>query len=128
MLPDRLLTLWRLPLTPNGKVNRSAVAELAAQSVEEVAGTAQLPQGELETTLAAIWRELLGLSSVDRNQSFFALGGDSLLATRLVEMLGRRLGLTLSLRQLFQAPSLAALALVAEQTGRLAEETEGGTL
>ncbi|MEN6082788.1 phosphopantetheine-binding protein, partial [Chromobacterium piscinae] len=67
------------------------------------------PEGEAETTLAAIWSELLGVAQVGRHDNFFELGGHSLLAVTLVERM-RQAGLHSDIRQLFGAADLAALA------------------
>ncbi|MCG1019978.1 amino acid adenylation domain-containing protein, partial [Mycetohabitans sp. B4] len=82
MVPSAFVRLDAFPLTPNGKLDRRALpapddAALAHQAYEA-------PQGELETTLAEIWAELLGVERVGRHDSFFALGGHSLLAVRLM--------------------------------------------
>ncbi|WP_338927323.1 non-ribosomal peptide synthase/polyketide synthase (plasmid) [Mycetohabitans endofungorum] len=107
MVPSAFMRLDAWPLTPNGKLDRRALpapddAALAHQAYEA-------PQGELETTLAAIWAELLGVERVGRHDSFFALGGHSLLAVQFIERLRRR-GLSVSVRLLFEAPTLSALA------------------
>ncbi|MEN6081800.1 condensation domain-containing protein, partial [Chromobacterium piscinae] len=67
------------------------------------------PEGEAETALAAIWRELLGVEQVGRHDNFFELGGHSLLAVTLVERM-RQAGWHSDIRQLFGAADLAALA------------------
>ncbi|TJZ63961.1 non-ribosomal peptide synthetase [Chitiniphilus eburneus] len=105
MVPSVLMLLDALPLNPNGKVDRKAlpVAELSAS-----AGYVP-PQGDIETALAAIWAELLGVARVGRHDNFFELGGHSLLALRLVEAVQRR-GWALEVRALFQYPQLADLA------------------
>jgi acyl carrier protein len=80
--------------------------------------------------MTAIWAELLGTTSVDRHQSFFALGGDSLLATRLVEKIRRITGIDLSLRQLLAMQTIAKLAagIAGQQAQLTARETEEGIL
>ncbi|WP_338927353.1 amino acid adenylation domain-containing protein [Mycetohabitans endofungorum] len=108
MVPSAFVRLDAWPLTPNGKLDRRALpapddAALAHQAYEA-------PQGELETTLATIWAELLGVERVGRHDSFFALGGHSLLAMRLISRVRTALGVDLAIRTLFEAPTLAGLA------------------
>ncbi len=69
----------------------------------------EAPQGEAEIALATLWGELLGIELISRHDSFFALGGHSLLGVRMIERL-RHQGLTLAARDLFQSPVLSALA------------------
>ncbi|MCG1043369.1 amino acid adenylation domain-containing protein [Mycetohabitans sp. B8] len=107
MVPSAFVRLDALPLTPNGKLDRRALPEPEAGALAHHAYEA--PQGELETTLAQIWSELLGVEQVGRHDSFFALGGHSLLAVQLIERLRRR-GVGLSVRALFDTPVLSALA------------------
>ena len=73
------------------------------------------PRTELEERLAALWRDLLGLGSVGVQDDFFDLGGDSLLATRLIGLLEEKFGAALSLRAVFEAPTVAELAVVIVQ-------------
>ncbi|CAQ85107.1 MULTISPECIES: non-ribosomal peptide synthase/polyketide synthase [Photorhabdus] len=107
MVPAAFVRLDAFPLTPNGKLDRRA---LPAPSKEAFARQIyEAPQGEIEATLAAIWRELLGIEQISRHDNFFALGGHSLFALRMIERL-RNLGLTLVARDLFQYPVLSELA------------------
>ncbi|MCF7697458.1 AMP-binding protein, partial [Mycetohabitans sp. B2] len=107
MVPAAFVRLDALPLTPNGKLDRRALPEPDAGALAHHAYEA--PQGELETTLATIWAELLGVERVGRHDSFFALGGHSLLAVRLIERL-RCIDLGVPVRALFDKPTLSALA------------------
>jgi amino acid adenylation domain-containing protein len=109
------MQLPEFPLTPNGKLNRAAlpVPEDEAYSRREYAP----PQGLIEETLAAIWTELLGLERVGRYDSFFEMGGHSMLAVRMIARLRGALGLELPLGEIFAHPVLSALAQrVAETT------------
>ncbi|MDL2411019.1 phosphopantetheine-binding protein, partial [Rhizobium calliandrae] len=72
--------------------------------------TYEAPQGEIETTLAQIWRELLGLERVGRHDHFFELGGHSLLAVQLLSRLSQAFGVVLPLTTLFAKPVLSDLA------------------
>ncbi|MER8931231.1 amino acid adenylation domain-containing protein, partial [Mesorhizobium sp. M0859] len=107
MVPAAFVQLAALPLTPNGKLDRQA---LPAPDDDAYAHAAyEAPQGAVETALAEIWAELLGVERVGRHDNFFELGGHSLLA---VQLLSRALDLELnfSAADLFQAPVLKELA------------------
>ncbi|ANP91709.1 hypothetical protein BA011_37200 (plasmid) [Rhizobium leguminosarum] len=107
MVPSAFVRLDGLPLTPNGKLDRQA---LPAPDDDAYARAAyEAPQGEVETALAGIWQELLGVERVGRNDNFFELGGHSLLAVQLMERL-RLLSLGVEVRTLFARPVLADLA------------------
>uniref|UniRef100_UPI0003713B9F AMP-binding protein n=1 Tax=Xanthomonas oryzae TaxID=347 RepID=UPI0003713B9F len=114
MLPAAYVPLDALPLTPNGKRDRRA---LPAPDADALATQTYLaPQGELETLLATLWSELLGVEHVGRHASFFALGGHSLLAIKLIERL-RQHGWALQVRALFGATTLADLATTLRPSG-----------
>ena len=121
MVPDQVRITDTLPLTANGKVDRTAVGALLAAPADGAAPAdpAAAPHGPVECALAAIWAELLRTpAAISRTDNFFALGGDSLLATRLVEAIRRELAAPVSLRLLLDAPTLTQLAeLVAARAG-----------
>jgi syringomycin synthetase protein SyrE len=82
MVPAAYVRLESLPLTPNGKLDRRA---LPAPNGDVYAAHRYVPpQGDLEAALAAIWAEMLKLEQVGRHDDFFALGGQSLLALRVL--------------------------------------------
>jgi amino acid adenylation domain-containing protein len=109
MVPSVYVQLEALPLTPNGKVDRQALPEPVVKRLE--AGEAEEgPRTQLEETLAGIWNALLGLESIGRQDNFFALGGHSLLATRVMSRVGAAFGVELSVRVLFDNPTIAGLA------------------
>jgi amino acid adenylation domain-containing protein len=105
MVPDSIQLLESLPLTANGKLDRKALPTPEQQEIKNYIA----PQGEIEETLAYIWGEVLGVDRVGRHDNFFALGGDSILSLKVVAR-ARKRGLTLAPKQLFEQPSLQALA------------------
>ncbi|KAF9373998.1 hypothetical protein BGX21_004267, partial [Mortierella sp. AD011] len=107
MVPAAFVRLDILPLTSNDKLDRRALPEPDADSF--VSEGYEEPQGEVESTLAAIWSDLLKVERVGRGDNFFMLGGHSLLAVQMIEQL-RRMKMEISIRTLFNTPTLSALA------------------
>uniref|UniRef100_UPI0036D813DB non-ribosomal peptide synthetase n=1 Tax=Photorhabdus sp. RM323S TaxID=3342828 RepID=UPI0036D813DB len=107
MVPAAFVRLDDFPLTPNGKLDRRILP--APDSEAFARQHYEVPQGETETVLAAIWRELLGIERISRHDNFFALGGHSLLAVRMMNIAAGQ-GLSFTLNILFQFPVLAELA------------------
>lgn len=107
MVPAHWVLLEQLPLTANGKLDRRALPppESGALQAAYVA-----PRGEREQQLAAIWRELLRVERVGRDDQFFELGGDSILAMQLLATLRGRFDSRIGLQDLLAHPTLAALA------------------
>ncbi|MFP2934355.1 non-ribosomal peptide synthetase, partial [Pyxidicoccus sp. 3LG] len=106
MVPAAFVPLTALPLTPNGKVDRKALPAPEASQLQ-TAGAHEPPVTPLEIRLAELWRELLRVPVVGRRDSFFDLGGHSLLATQLVARIRAVFDVELSLRALFEAPTVA---------------------
>ncbi|MEM9304099.1 MAG: amino acid adenylation domain-containing protein, partial [Pseudomonadota bacterium] len=109
MVPAEFVTLPRLPLTPNGKLDRSVLPQGGGDSAP-----ARAPDGPIECLLAELWSELLQKPVRDATVSFFAIGGHSLLAARMVARLAAETGVALALRQIFENPVLCELASVLE--------------
>jgi len=105
-----------LPLTPNGKLDARALPD-----PEIVSGQSyRAPRTAIEIKLCEFYKELTGASQVGLDDDFFALGGHSLLAMRLVAKLREQTGLEVSLRALFEHPTVAALAdALSNHHGRL---------
>jgi len=106
MVPSAITVLDRLPLNANGKIDRRALPE----PVFDTGDAYEAPEGELETQLASIWAEVLGVERVGRHDNFFELGGHSLLALRVVNQMKSTLSLPVTLEMLFLAHDLADLA------------------
>ncbi|HEX2163565.1 MAG TPA: phosphopantetheine-binding protein, partial [Thermoanaerobaculia bacterium] len=109
MVPAAFVELPRLPRTANGKVDLAALPDPEAVRPELAAAFAE-PAGELERTVAAVWREALGVDRVGRDDNFFDLGGHSLLLVQVATELRRRLERELPLTLFFQHPTVASLA------------------
>ncbi|UXH76221.1 non-ribosomal peptide synthetase [Roseateles amylovorans] len=111
MVPSRVLVLEALPLSPNGKVDRAALPQVDAAAP----ATWDPPRNDTEAAVALLFDAVLGVGAVGREDNFFALGGDSILSLRLISLAHRR-GWQLSPRDVFEHPTVAALA-AAVQTG-----------
>ncbi|RML73875.1 amino acid adenylation domain-containing protein, partial [Pseudomonas syringae] len=109
MVPAAYVKLPGWPLTPNGKLNRRALPVPEADAY--VSRGYEAPCGTVETALAEIWQELLGVERVGRHDHFFELGGHSLLAVSLMGRM-RQAGLSADVRLLFAQPTLSAFAEV----------------
>ncbi|MFF9215164.1 amino acid adenylation domain-containing protein [Streptomyces viridosporus] len=107
MVPALFVRHERLPLTANGKVDRAALTAVRARAAGQGAHAA--PEGPVEQALAGVWSQVLGAEHVSRTDNFFDLGGDSILALRLVG-LGRLAGLAFTVADVFRARTLADLA------------------
>ncbi len=118
LVPGALVVLERVPLTPNGKVDRRALPapEAGARSDRHVA-----PRTEAERVLGGIWAEVLRVERVGVEDNFFELGGDSILSIQVVAR-ARKAGLHLTPRQLFEHPTVAELARLAEGGAAVAAE------
>ncbi|HLL46318.1 MAG TPA: condensation domain-containing protein, partial [Longimicrobiaceae bacterium] len=113
MVPSAVVMLDAFPLTPSGKVDRRALPE-----PETAGGADDAPSTPTEEVLAGIWAEVLGLERVGAGESFFALGGQSLLATQVVSRVRQVFAVELPLRAVFEAPTLNELAARVEQARR----------
>ncbi|HJU40698.1 MAG TPA: amino acid adenylation domain-containing protein, partial [Tahibacter sp.] len=104
MVPAQIVVLDALPLTANGKVDKRALPEPDADAVSVE------PATPTESALAQLWAELLKRESVGVTANFFALGGHSLLVTRLVSAIAERLHRQIAVRAVFEQPTVRALA------------------
>jgi nonribosomal peptide synthetase CepK len=111
LVPDVVVGLPRLPTSPNGKVDRAALPAPDGEGAERVT-SGRAPSTPTEIHLAALFAEVLGVSSVGVEDSFFDVGGHSLLATRLVARIRESLQVRLRVQVFFNAPTVAQLARV----------------
>jgi len=107
-IPARITVLPVLPLTANGKVDRTALKADAAQAG---GASAAPPTGPIETALARLWHEVVGAEVPDRAANFFALGGDSVTALRLIAAIRRQWGAEVPITRFLAAPTVADLAV-----------------
>jgi len=133
LIPSAVVMLDALPLTRNGKVDRQALPPPERGRLELDAAH-EAPRTPLEERLAAIWAQVLCLDCVGVHDNFLALGGNSLSASQILARAQSVLGVDLSLRSLFEAPTVAGMAIhvarrVAEEggtaAGRLLADVEG---
>lgn len=112
MLPTAFVTVEAFALTPNGKLDHKALPPPGNQSI--ASRSYDTPRGRIEIVLAEIWRELLDLERVGRNDHFFEIGGHSLMAVQVASRLREALGVDIALHDLFARPVLSELAAMAE--------------
>ncbi|MFC9996875.1 amino acid adenylation domain-containing protein [Nocardia sp. NPDC127526] len=117
MVPPTIHVLERIPLSQNGKQDRAALAELAVALGSRQARPSDPPATAREAEVARIWSEVLGYEPVYRADDFFAQGGNSMSALRLIRALDERLGVTLPVQTIFRAPTLAELATATAGSG-----------
>ncbi|HEY0602881.1 MAG TPA: amino acid adenylation domain-containing protein [Herpetosiphonaceae bacterium] len=108
MIPAAFVALHQLPRTPSGKLDRRALP--APHFGDQAADTFVAPRTPIETTLAALWAEVLNVAQVGIHDNFFALGGHSLIAARLMHRVRETFQLDLPLHSLFETPTVAGLA------------------
>ncbi|MGW0451487.1 amino acid adenylation domain-containing protein [Gordonia sputi] len=125
MVPTLFATVTEFPMTVNGKL------DVKALPVPEVGGTRRAPRTELERRLCEVFAEVLGLPATDEgcavgiDDDFFALGGHSMAAMRLVSTLRAELGAELAIRDLFEARTPADIATRTELTGSTTDIATG---
>ncbi|MFE3542444.1 amino acid adenylation domain-containing protein [Nocardia sp. NPDC059177] len=112
MIPAALVALDAFPLNPSGKLDRKA---LPAPTF--TAGEFRAPATPAEEIVAGVFAELLGMGRVGADDDYFALGGNSLMATRAIARINEALTAELTIRDLFEAPTVTALAARIGATG-----------
>jgi non-ribosomal peptide synthase protein (TIGR01720 family) len=118
MVPSELMVLPALPLMPNGKVDRAVLPEPELVRTDPVA-----PRSSAEATLLSVWRRVLKRDDIGVSDNFFALGGDSILSLQVIAR-AREAGLKLTPKQLFEHPTIATSAAVAQPVGAGSEAAQ----
>ena len=114
MLPATFVQMEALPLTSNGKIDRAALPASDETNIQRDRSFSA-PSTPIEERLAGIMATLLGLEQVGRDDNFFMLGGHSMLATQVIMRVAEIFGVDLSLRTLFEAPTLQQLSAEIER-------------
>jgi len=114
MLPASFVVLDEWPLTPGGKIDLHALPAPDSAKLQG-RGTPVAPRTPVEQTLASIWSELLGLARVGIHDNFFESGGHSLLATQLISRVREKFQVEVTLRQLFERPTIESFATIIEE-------------
>ncbi|MEO6546900.1 MAG: amino acid adenylation domain-containing protein, partial [Ferruginibacter sp.] len=121
MIPVSWIKLSALPLTPNGKIDRKALPEPGKS--ELVSNKYTPPRSELEVELADIWQKQLGIDQIGIYDNFFEHGGHSLMATRIVSAVRKKLNVEIAIKDIFSFPTIAALAASCETTKHGLQQT-----
>jgi amino acid adenylation domain-containing protein/non-ribosomal peptide synthase protein (TIGR01720 family) len=112
MVPAAFVVLDAFPLSPNGKLDRDALPAPVVATVDSE------PRTETERAVASVWADVLGLERVGVEDDFASLGGDSILASRVLSRLRADMGVELPARAVFDARTVAALAEMIPEAGR----------
>jgi amino acid adenylation domain-containing protein len=122
MVPSTFVPVHEFPRTTRGKIDRMALPRPASMGPDSGRRT---PETETERRIAEIWQEILQVEDVNSSDQFLALGGDSLLAVRIIVAIRDALGVELALRDVFDLGSLANLAAKVDATLRADAHDDG---
>ncbi|MER7583675.1 amino acid adenylation domain-containing protein [Kitasatospora sp. NPDC097691] len=125
MVPAAFVELEAFPLTANGKLDKRALPVPDGRALA-LGGEFVAPDGPVEELVAAVWADVLGVERVGAHDNFFDLGGNSLLALRLVSQVQEAIDIDLPVRQVFDQPTVARMADQVEARLR-AELSHGGS-
>ena len=123
MTPSAYVLLDTLPLTPNGKVDRKALP-LPEIPTPHNSAAYVMPQTETQQLIATVWQEVLQLERVGIHDNFFELGGDSLLATRVVSQVCQTFQIELTVKSMFEAPTVAGISEQIENVRSIAQKLQ----
>jgi acyl carrier protein len=123
MVPSAFIFLDSLPLAGPGKVNLKALPD-PGQARPELEMPLALPRNPVEQEVARIWADILGVDRIGVDDDFFQLGGDSLLASRVISQVIRTFRVDVPLHALFDAPTVTAMASVIARNGTEPADSE----
>jgi amino acid adenylation domain-containing protein len=115
MVPADFIRLETFPLNSSGKLDRQVLQRIQTRTGETRSGQWVAPTNDTEKKIAKIWASILEIDRVGIHQGFFDLGGHSLLATRVASRLNEAFAIDLSLRAIFEYPTVTELALVIDE-------------
>jgi amino acid adenylation domain-containing protein len=124
MIPDAFVFLDALPLSSNGKIDRRALSVSMPDQDESSAIGFVAPRDDLETRLAKIWEEVLGIKKVGIRNNLFDLGAHSLVIARLLARIEREFGRRMAFASVFEAPTIELFAGLLRKTSAPAQFTE----
>lgn len=113
MLPQEFVNFAWFPLSPNGKVDRKRIRHIVEN--RKHTKDKNTDYVGVESEIAEIWKEMLNVKEVGRNDNFFEIGGDSLLATRFVECIKQKYEIEIALREIFNNAELNGLSKIIEE-------------
>ena len=119
VIPTAFCFLPALPITPNGKLDRRA---LPMPDLIDAERAIVEPRTETERLLIEMWSEALGVTGISADDDFFAVGGHSIVAARLASRLREAFGIDLSVRAMFEAPTVAQLGKLIDDRRRSRED------
>jgi amino acid adenylation domain-containing protein len=128
MVPATFTAIEQMPLTGNGKVDRQALAQMQPRPGSNLKAEDQRPRTAVEERLAQLWAEILGIEQVGIHQNLFQLGGNSLVAIRIVTRVRELFGVDLPLRELFQALTVAGLGELISQAKHKQRQNKAASL
>jgi amino acid adenylation domain-containing protein/non-ribosomal peptide synthase protein (TIGR01720 family) len=134
MTPAFYLTIDRIPLTPNGKTDRRRLPKPKAEEMKQIIEAETIsrpPETETEKTVASVWAKFLGLDQVGADSDFFQLGGESLMAVRIITELGKHYEFTIPLSVLMKTRTVTDMATWIDETlasGPVEERSDQPTL
>ncbi|MFA0960204.1 amino acid adenylation domain-containing protein [Roseivirga sp. BDSF3-8] len=102
MVPNHFVQLGEIPLTENGKINRKALPDPFEDEVREYIA----PANEIESKLVQIWQDTIGIERVGTSDNFFKIGGDSLIAIKMISIYHKTFNISITINDIFESPVL----------------------